>query len=68
VPQLKDVFDYDERWRLMNAITNAHYDQGQARDVALLSELDRQAARRLHADAVAEGLGQGLADQPALGF
>jgi hypothetical protein len=35
---------------------------------ALLSELDRQAARRLHADAVAEGLGQGLADQPALGF
>ena len=33
---------------------------------ALLSELDRQAARRLHADAVAEGLAQGLADQPAL--
>jgi adenine-specific DNA-methyltransferase len=35
---------------------------------ALLGELDRQAARRLHADAIAEGLGQGLADQPALGF
>jgi hypothetical protein len=35
---------------------------------ALLGDLDRQTARRLHADAVAEGLGQGLADQPALGF
>jgi hypothetical protein len=35
---------------------------------ALLAELDRQAARRLHADAIAEGLGQGLADQPALGL
>jgi hypothetical protein len=34
---------------------------------ALLAELDRQAARRLHADAIADGLGQGLADQPALG-
>jgi hypothetical protein len=33
---------------------------------ALLGELDRRAARRLHADAVAEGLAQGLADQPAL--
>jgi hypothetical protein len=33
---------------------------------ALLGELDRQAARRLHADAVAEGLAQGLADPPAL--
>ena len=33
---------------------------------ALLGELDRQAARRLHADAVAEGLAQGLADRPAL--
>jgi len=33
---------------------------------ALLGDLDRQAARRLHADAVAEGLAQGLADQPAL--
>jgi predicted amidophosphoribosyltransferase len=66
VPQLKDVFDYDERWRLldglhevekprvegrrvllfddlfrsgatMNAITNALYDQGQARDVYALT-------------------------------
>jgi hypothetical protein len=35
---------------------------------ALLGELDRQAARRLHADAIAEGLEHGLADQPALGF
>ena len=35
---------------------------------ALLGELDRQAARRLHADAIAEGLAQGRADQPALGF
>jgi hypothetical protein len=35
---------------------------------ALLGELDHQTARRLHADAVAEGLGQGLADQPAPGF
>ena len=35
---------------------------------ALLGELDRQAARRLRADAIAEGLGQGLADRPALGF
>ena len=35
---------------------------------ALLGELDRQAARRLHADAIAEGLGLGLADQSALGF
>jgi hypothetical protein len=34
----------------------------------LLAELDRQAASRLHADAIAEGLGQGLADQAALGF
>jgi hypothetical protein len=34
---------------------------------ALLAELDRQAARRLHADAIAEGLGQGLADQAAWG-
>ena len=35
---------------------------------ALLAELDRQTARRLHADAAAEGLGQGVADQPTLGF
>ncbi len=35
---------------------------------ALLTQLDRQSARRLHADAVAEGLGAGLADQAALGF
>jgi hypothetical protein len=34
---------------------------------ALLGQLDRHAARRLHADAVAEGLGQELADQVALG-
>jgi hypothetical protein len=33
---------------------------------ALLGELDRHAARRLYADAIAEGLGHGLADQPAL--
>jgi hypothetical protein len=30
--------------------------------------LDRETARRLHADAAAEGLGQGVADQPTLGF
>jgi hypothetical protein len=35
---------------------------------ALLAKLDRQAARRLQADAAAEGLGQGVADQPTLGF
>jgi hypothetical protein len=35
---------------------------------ALLAELDRETARRLHADAAAEGLGQGVADQPTLGF
>ena len=35
---------------------------------ALLTQLDRQSARQLHADAVAEGLGAGLADQAALGF
>ena len=33
---------------------------------ALLGDLDRQAARRVQADAVAEGPAQGLADQPAL--
>lgn len=35
---------------------------------ALLAELDRETAKRLHAAAAAEGLGQRLADQPALGF
>ena len=35
---------------------------------ALLAELDRETARRLQADAAAEGLGQGVADQPTLGF
>ena len=33
---------------------------------ALLAELDRETAKRLHADAAAEGLAQGVADQPAL--
>jgi molybdopterin biosynthesis enzyme len=35
---------------------------------ALLAELDRETARRLHAAADAEGLGLGVADQPAPGF
>jgi hypothetical protein len=35
---------------------------------ALLAELDRETATRLQADAAAEGLGQGVADQSTLGF
>ena len=35
---------------------------------ALVAELDRQTASRLRAAAAAEGLGQGFADQQALGF
>ena len=37
---LKDGFDYDERWRLLDglhAVTTALYDQGHARDVYALA-------------------------------
>ena len=34
----------------------------------LLSHVDQRLAKRLREDAVAEGLEQGLAEQPALGF
>ena len=42
--------------------------RGQRDLSALLAELDRPTARRLRAAAAAEGLGEGLADQQALGL
>jgi predicted amidophosphoribosyltransferase len=44
VPQLKDVFDYDERWRLMEGLHEIDKPKLESRNVLLFDDLFRSGA------------------------